>query len=49
MPLLAELACFLAFLSGGPPPMSAAREGLLIVERIAAIEAAIAHNSVTTI
>jgi predicted dehydrogenase len=41
MPLLAELQAFLAFLAGGPAPMSTAREGLLIVERLAAIEAAV--------
>jgi predicted dehydrogenase len=38
MPLLAELRAFLTYLQGGPAPMSNAREGLLIVERIAAIE-----------
>jgi predicted dehydrogenase len=47
MPLLAELEHFLAYLRGGPPPMSTAREGLLIVERVAAIEAAIAATSVS--
>ncbi|HEY3149450.1 MAG TPA: Gfo/Idh/MocA family oxidoreductase [Dongiaceae bacterium] len=40
MPLLLELQAFLAHLDGGPPPMSSAREGLLIVERTAEIEAA---------
>jgi predicted dehydrogenase len=41
MPLLTELACFLRYLSGGPPPMSSAADGLLIVERLAEIEAAL--------
>lgn len=45
MPLLAELERFLAFLSGGPPPISSAAEGLLIVERLAAIEQAIHRES----
>jgi predicted dehydrogenase len=40
MPLLLELKAFLAHLDGGPPPMSSAREGALIVERTAEIEAA---------
>ena len=41
MPLLAELQRFLGFVAGnGPPPMSSAAEGLLIVERLAAIEKA---------
>lgn len=40
MPLLLELQAFLAYLKGGPPPMSSAREGLLIVERTAEIIAA---------
>lgn len=40
MPLLRELQAFLAHLEGGPAPMSSAREGLLIVERCAEIEAA---------
>ena len=40
MPLLLELQAFLAHLDGGPPPMTSAREGLLIVERTAEIEAA---------
>ena len=40
MPLLLEIRAFLAHLEGGPPPMSSAREGLLIVERTAEIEAA---------
>lgn len=38
MPLLLELQAFLAHLDGGPPPMSSAREGLLIVERTADID-----------
>ena len=40
MPLLLELQAFLAHLDGGPPPMTSTREGLLIVERTAEIEAA---------
>jgi predicted dehydrogenase len=40
MPLLLELQAFLRYLDGGPPPMSSAQEGLLIVERLAEIEAA---------
>ncbi len=40
MPLLLELQAFLRHLDGGPPPMSSAREGQLIVERLAEIEAA---------
>lgn len=40
MPLLLELRAFLAHLDGGPPPMSSAQEGQLIVERTAEIEAA---------
>jgi predicted dehydrogenase len=39
MPLYSELAAFLGFLRGGPPPRSSAAEGLLIVERIAAARA----------
>ena len=34
MPLRAELAAFVSYLSGGPPPRSSAREGLLVVETI---------------
>lgn len=37
MPLQRELAAFLAHLGGGPPPRSSAAEGLLVVERIAAL------------
>ena len=37
LPLLRELSAFLAHLGGGPPPRSSAAEGLLGVERIAAI------------
>jgi ABC-type polysaccharide/polyol phosphate transport system ATPase subunit/predicted dehydrogenase len=37
MPLEAELAAFLAFLAGGPPPRSSAAEGLAVVETIAAL------------
>jgi predicted dehydrogenase len=40
MPLLLELRAFLAHLDGGPPPMTSACEGQLIVERTAEIEAA---------
>src|SRR5690606_17292318 len=40
MPLLLEIQAFLAHLDGGPPPLSAAAEGLLIVERTAEIDAA---------
>jgi len=40
MPLLLELQAFLAHLDGGPPPMTSAQEGLLIVERLAEIEVA---------
>jgi len=43
MPLLAELRAFLAFVRGeGPPPLSSARDGLAVVERLAEIEAALA-------
>ena len=35
MPLLAELAAFVAHLAGGPPPRSSAAEGELAVRRIA--------------
>ena len=37
MPLQRELAAFLAHLRGGPAPRSTAAEGLLVVERIAAL------------
>jgi predicted dehydrogenase len=37
MPLLAELKAFLAYLTGGPPPLSPARDGLLVVERVVAL------------
>jgi predicted dehydrogenase len=40
MPLLLEVQAFLKHLDGGPSPMTSAREGLLIVERTAEIEAA---------
>jgi predicted dehydrogenase len=36
MPLKRELHAFLEHLRGGPPPRSSAKEGLLIVERVAA-------------
>jgi len=49
MPLLAEIEHFLAFLNGGPAPMSTAREGLLIVERVAAIEAALAASTASAV
>ena len=39
MPLKAELRAFLGFLDGGPPPMSSAAEGLMVVERIAELRA----------
>ena len=42
MPLLLELQAFLAHLAGGPPPMTSAQDGALIVERIAEIDAGIA-------
>jgi hypothetical protein len=35
MPLLEELQVFVDHLGGGPPPRSSAREGALIVLRIA--------------
>jgi predicted dehydrogenase len=41
MPLLLEIQAFLRHLEGGPAPMSSAREGQLIVERTAEIEAAL--------
>jgi predicted dehydrogenase len=40
LPLMLEIKAFLAHLDGGPPPMSAARDGLRIIERLAEIEAA---------
>ena len=40
MPLLLEVQAFLKHLEGGPPPMTSAQEGLLIVQRTAEIEAA---------
>lgn len=40
MPLLLELQAFLAHLDGGPPPLSSAAEGVLVVERTAEIDAA---------
>jgi predicted dehydrogenase len=39
MPLLRELRTFLDHLRGGPPPRSSATDGLLVVERIAALRA----------
>jgi predicted dehydrogenase len=39
MPLLAELRVFLDYLRGGPAPRSSAAEGLLVVERLAALRA----------
>ena len=39
MPLLRELRAFVDHLGGGPPPRSSATEGLLVVERIAALRA----------
>jgi len=40
MPLLLEVQAFLRHLDGGPPPMTSAAEGLLIVRRTAEIESA---------
>jgi predicted dehydrogenase len=40
MPLLLELQAFLSYLEGGLPPMTSARQALLIVERTAEIEGA---------
>lgn len=40
MPLLLEIRAFIDHLNGGPPPMSSAEEGRIIVERTAEIEAA---------
>jgi predicted dehydrogenase len=40
MPLLAEIRAFLEHLRGGPPPMTDAAEDVLIIERLAEIEAA---------
>jgi predicted dehydrogenase len=45
LPSAVELRRFLAFLDGGPAPHSSAVEGLCVVERLAAIEAALAANS----
>lgn len=42
MPLLCELQRFVGFLDGGPRPYSSAREGLLIVQRVADIAARLA-------
>ena len=43
MPLESELAAFLAHVRGeGPPPLSSVQDGLLIVERLADIERALA-------
>jgi predicted dehydrogenase len=39
LPLMLEIKAFLAHLDGGPPPMSSARDGLRIIERLAEIEA----------
>ncbi|CAB4896891.1 unannotated protein [freshwater metagenome] len=36
-PLLAELRCFLGYLTGGPAPITNAREGAITVRRIAEI------------
>jgi len=43
MPLLAEIERFLGYIAGGPAPLSSAADGLLVVERVAAIEAALAE------
>jgi predicted dehydrogenase len=45
MPLLSELQRFLDHVKGGPAPMSSAEDGLIIVERLAEIEAALASGS----
>jgi predicted dehydrogenase len=37
LPLLAELRAFVEHLEGGPPPRSSAADGVLIVERVAAM------------
>lgn len=39
LPLLREVRAFVDYLHGGPPPRSSAAEGLLVVERIAALRA----------
>ena len=39
MPLAAELAAFLAYVQGGPPPKSSASDGANVVERIAELRA----------
>ncbi|HZP20382.1 MAG TPA: Gfo/Idh/MocA family oxidoreductase [Bauldia sp.] len=39
LPLRREVAAFLAYLSGGPPPRAPAGDGLLVVERVAEIRA----------
>jgi len=38
LPLETELRWFLAYLRGGPPPLSSAADGLMVVERLAEIE-----------
>jgi predicted dehydrogenase len=43
MPLLAEIKSFLDHLAGGPAPLSSAADGLLVVERLSQIEAALAR------
>jgi predicted dehydrogenase len=46
MPLLAELTAFLAYVRGeGPPPLSSAQDGLLVVTRLAEIDAALARGA----
>ena len=44
MPLFAEIQQFLAFLRGGKPPVSSALEGLLIIQRLTEIEAALGQS-----
>jgi predicted dehydrogenase len=44
MPLRAEIERFLGYIAGGPPPLSSAADGLLIVQRVAEIEAALAST-----
>jgi len=43
MPLLAEIERFLGYLAGGPAPLSSAADGLLVVERLSEIQAALAQ------
>jgi predicted dehydrogenase len=45
MPLLAEIKRFLGYLAGGPAPLSSAADGLLVVERLSEIQAALAQGA----